>query len=340
MRARPGLPACLRLPVCLGLLIGLGLPPGAARADDERRLSGNLNGNLSGSLNADLSGKLVSTGSDTLGSLSSRWAEALGRRYPRLLMQVRAIGSGAAPTALIQGTADVGPMSRPMSPAEERAFVRRFGYGPTAVPVARDEIAVFVHRDNALERISVPQLDAVFSATRRCGYHRPIRDWRRLDGGADERIDAPARPLDAPARPISLYGRSATSGTYSFFRRRVLCRGDFAPDLNRLVGSSAVVRAVARDPRGVGYASAGYLNANVKRLRLLAADGVTEIALSRSLYLYINRRPRAALEGGLAAFLDLVLSAEGQREVRRSGYLPLSAARVARLRASLGFARD
>ena len=333
MRARPGLPACLRLPVCLGLLIGLGLPPGAARADDERRLSGNLNGNLSGSLNADLSGKLVSTGSDTLGSLSSRWAEALGRRYPGLLMQVRAIGSGAAPTALIQGTADVGPMSRPMSPAEERAFVRRFGYGPTAVPVARDEIAVFVHRDNALERISVPQLDAVFSATRRCGYHRPIRDWRRLDGGADERIDA-------PARPISLYGRSATSGTYSFFRSRVLCRGDFAPDLNRLVGSSAVVRAVARDPRGVGYASAGYLNANVKRLRLLAADGVTEIALSRRLYLYINRGPQAPLEGGLAAFLDLVLSAEGQRAVRRSGYLPLGAARVARLRESLGFAHD
>ena len=280
-----------------------------------------------------MSGKLVSTGSDTLGSLSSRWAKALGRRYPGLLMQVRAIGSGAAPTALIQGTADVGPMSRPMSPAEERAFVRRFGYGPTAVPVARDEIAVFVHRDNALERISVPQLDAVFSATRRCGYHRPIRDWRRLDGGADERIDA-------PARPISLYGRSATSGTYSFFRSRVLCRGDFAPDLNRLVGSSAVVRAVARDPRGVGYASAGYLNANVKRLRLLAADGATEIALSRSLYLYINRGPRAPLEGGLAAFLDLVLSAEGQREVRRSGYLPLSAARVARLRESLGLARD
>lgn len=331
MRARPGLPACLRLPVCLGLLICLGLPPGAARADDERRLSGNSNSRL----NADLSGKLVSTGSDTLGSLSSRWAQALGRRYPGLLMQVRAIGSGAAPTALIQGTADVGPMSRPMSPAEERAFVRRFGYGPTAVPVARDEIAVFVHRDNALERISVPQLDAVFSATRRCGYHRPIRDWRRLNGGADARIDAPARP-----RAISLYGRSATSGTYSFFRRRVLCRGDFAPDLNRLVGSAAVVRAVARDPRGVGYASAGYLNANVKRLRLLAADGVTEVALSRSLYLYINRRPRAALEGGLAAFLDLVLSAEGQREVRRSGYLPLSAARVARLRESLGFARD
>lgn len=329
MRARPGLPVCLRLPVCLGLLIGLGLSPGAARADNEPRLSGSLSGNL----NADLSGKLVSTGSDTLGSLSSRWAEALGRRYPGLLMQVRAIGSGAAPTALIQGTADVGPMSRPMSPAEERAFVRRFGYGPTAVPVARDEIAVFVHRDNALGRISVPQLDAVFSATRRCGYHRPIRDWRRLNGGADERIDA-------PARPISLYGRSATSGTYSFFRSRVLCRGDFAPDLNRLVGSSAVVRAVARDPRGVGYASAGYLNANVKRLRLLAADGVTEIALSRSLYLYINRGPQAPLEGGLAAFLDLVLSAEGQREVRRSGYLPLSAARVARLRESLGFARD
>lgn len=323
MRARPGLPIRLGPLACLGLLLGLGLPLAAARAENERRSS------------ADLNDKLVSIGSDTLGSLSSQWAEELRRRYPGLLMQVRAIGSGAAPTALIQGTADLGPMSRPMSLSEERAFVRRFGYGPTAVAVARDEIAVFVHRDNALAQIAVPRLDAVFSATRRCGYRRPIRDWRRLDGAADDLIEAPARP-----RPISLYGRSASSGTYSFFRRQVLCRGDFAPELNRLVGSSAVVRAVARDPLGVGYASAGYLNANVKRLRLLAADGVSEVALSRSLYVYINRRPQAPLGSGLAAFLDLVLSAEGQRAVRRSGYLPLSAARVARLRQSLGLSRD
>ncbi|WP_439100562.1 PstS family phosphate ABC transporter substrate-binding protein [Congregibacter sp.] len=275
-----------------------------------------------------LTGKLVSTGSDTMGSLTSIWAEMLTARYPQVSAQVRAIGSGAAPTALVQGTANIGPMSRPMSPDELSAFIRKYGYPPTAVPVAQDALAVFVHRDNPLDSITTAQLDAVFSATRRCGYPGAIRSWDALGLGA---------PWNQ--RVISAYGRSAASGTYSVFRRQVLCAGDFAIQLNRLVGSSAVVRAVAMDAYGIGYASAGFLNASVKRLRVLDSGGIDEAVLARRLFVYINRPPDAPVDPLIAAFMEVVLSTEGQREVARLGYAALPASELRGLRSSLGLTR-
>lgn len=274
-----------------------------------------------------LEGKLVSVGSDTLGSLTSLWAEMLSRRYPGVLVQVRAVGSAAAPTALIQGTADIGPMSRPMSSSELAAFAREYGYAPTAVAVARDELAVFVHRDNPLDTIAVHEVDAAFSSTRRCGAPSLISRWADLGltGTWGE-------------RPVSSYGRSTASGTYSVFRRQLLCGGDFSPRLNRLVGSAAVVHAVGLDRGAIGYASAGYLNANVRRLQVLAADGAP-LALSRRLYLYLNRPPGAPLEPVIAAFLNVVLSPEGQREVRKAGYTPLSSSMLGESRADLGLSR-
>ncbi len=275
-----------------------------------------------------LEGKLVSAGSDTLGSLSSFWAERLRQRYPRVLVQVRAIGSGAAPTALIQGTADLGPMSRPMAPVERQRFFQRYGYSPTAVPVAADEIAVFVHPDNPLTQIRLAELDALFSATRRCGFPRPLRDWRDLAAFDGTR-----------ARPISLYGRSTASGTHSIFRQKVMCGGDFAPSVNRLVGSSAIINAVAGDPNGIGYASAGYLDARVKALKIVDGSDGRELRLSRELLIYVNRPPAQALEELVAAYLDLALSAEGQGDVVRAGYQPLPRNVLSRLREDLGLDR-
>lgn len=276
-----------------------------------------------------LTGKLVNTGSDTLGTLNSVWAEMLMRRHPKLIVQIRAVGSGAAPPALIQGTADIGPMSRPMSLEERRAFYRRYGYAPTALQVAGDAVAVFVHRDNPLDSIRLEQLDAIFSITRRCGNGPPLLEWRALGltgAWADRRI--------------SMYGRTTASGTYSFFRKELLCGGDFSPYLNRLVGSSAVVRAVAGDRTGIGYASAGYINENVKRLRVLADDGIEEVDLSRGLFLYINRQKGVALDPVVAAFIDVALSDAGQREVVREGYLPISNSARESLRTRLDLPRE
>jgi len=272
-----------------------------------------------------LAGKLVSTGSDTLGSLTSIWAEMLTAKHPKVSMQVRAIGSGAAPTALIQGTADIGPMSRPMSPEEVTAFTRKYGYPPTPVPVAEDALAIFAHRDNPLDSMTSDQVDAIFSGTRRCGSTGAIREWGALG-------------LRYPwgRRAITVYGRSASSGTYSVFRRKMLCSGDFAVHLNRLVGSSAVVRAVAMDANGIGYASAGYVNASIKRLRIVESDSVAEAELSRRLFVYINRPPGKSLDALTAAFLATVFSAEGQREVTRLGYRALREPELRVLRAALG----
>jgi phosphate transport system substrate-binding protein len=277
---------------------------------------------------AALRGKLVSTGSDTLGALVSLWAQALMREHPELTVQVRAIGSSAAPTALLEGTADIGPMSRPMSDAERARFRARYGYAPTAIPVARDVLAVFVHRDNPLHSIDVRALDAVFSATRRCGAATPLRSWGEL--GLDQRWHR---------RPVARYGRTAASGTYGFFREQLLCGGDYAAGVNRLVGSAAVVRAVAGDIAGIGYASAGFLDSSVRRLRVLDSQG-GERALSRELYLYVNRPPGAALPASVSAFVAQALSDDGQRLVRLSGYAALAAADLRRLRAGLGLGAD
>ncbi|MEM1141664.1 MAG: PstS family phosphate ABC transporter substrate-binding protein [Pseudomonadota bacterium] len=281
----------------------------------------------SGSIVSDappLSGKLVSIGSDTLGSLSSLWAESLTATYPAVRVQVRAIGSAAAPTALLEGTADLGPMSRPMAAAETRAFYSRFGYQPTAITVARDELAVFVHRSNPIESLSLKSLDAVFSGTRLCGAKTSIDRWGQL-GLA--RVWA--------ERSVNLYGRTTASGTYSVFRSTVLCSGDFKARMSRLVGSSAIVRAVASDVYGIGFASAGYVNAGVKRVHVAATDESADQRMSRQLYIYINRPPGATLDPLLAAYLRLVLSDLGQSRVRSAGYQELPFAERQRQLSSL-----
>lgn len=262
-----------------------------------------------------LAGKLVITGSDTLGALSALWAQGLMRMHPGVTVQVRAIGSSAAPTALVEGISDIGPMSRPMTDAEEAYFIDRFGYAPTAIPVAVDALSVFVHRENPLRSLTVSTVDSLFSANRRCGGESAVGRWAELGltGPWEERY-------------VTLYGRDAASGTYGFFRQQLMCGGDFKASVNRLVGSAAVVRAVSRDRSAIGYASAGFLTDSVRALRIL--DGqAREKRLSRDLLLYVNQPPGKPPQPLVSAYLQQALGAEGQAMVRSAGYSPLSAAR-------------
>lgn len=272
---------------------------------------------------AESGGKLVSTGSDTLGALSALWAQGVMEAVPDVTVQVRAVGSSAAPIALIEGTAEIGPMSRPMTGTELERFRARYGYAPTAVPVAVDTLAVFVHRDNPLRSLTQRELDGIFSANHRCGGAPDSRRWRDLG------ITAPWG-----SRVISAYGRDAASGTYGFFRRELLCGGDYGVWVNRLVGSAAVVRAVGADVSAIGYASSGFLSDGVRKLRVVLEDG-SDINLSRDLLLYLNLEPNSMPRGLLRSYLRYALSAEGQALVRAAGYTPLTAERRVALQRTL-----
>lgn len=271
-----------------------------------------------------LSGSLTIVGSDTLSMLVLRWGDAFHAQHPGVSIQLQAPGSASAPVALLEGAADIGAMSRPMSDPEAARFRDRFGYAPTAIQVAHDAIAVFVHPDNPLTEITRQQLDAIYSSTRRCGSAVAIARWDAIE---------PAFTGDAP---ILATGRNNASGTNEFFRERALCGGEYQPGVVGWPGHGATVAAVAQNRNAIGYAGLGYLNGLVKPLAYARGDGTPAVPpvmanvmngdypLSRPLYLYVNRPPDRAPAPLPAAFLAYVLSDAAQAEVAEDGFLPLA----------------
>jgi phosphate transport system substrate-binding protein len=220
-------------------------------------------------------------------------------------------------------------MSRDWKPSEVDSFKAKHGYPPTVVPVAIDMLAVFVHRDNPLKSLTLQQVDAIFSKNRTGGATADIRTWGDL-GLEGEWKD----------KPISLYGRNASSGTYGYFKEFALFKGDFKPTVKEQPGSSAVVQAIASDKYAIGYSGIGYKTADVRALPLaphpdsaavepVAANAYSgDYPLARFLYLSVNRKPSAPLDPLRREFLRYVLSASGQGDVKKDGYLPLPAAVV------------
>ncbi len=273
-----------------------------------------------------ISGNLSSTGSDTLANLMTLWTEAFKKAYPNVNIQVQAAGSSTAPPALTEGTSNFGPMSRRMKDKEIESFEARHGYKPTEVRVAVDALAVYVHKDNPIESLSIPQVDAIFSVTRRCGATADINNWGQtgLSGGWAD-------------RPTQLYGRNSVSGTYGYFKQVALCSGDFKNTVNEQPGSASVVQAVASSLNGVGYSGIGYITSGVKAVAISEEAGAEAIPataeqvasgdypLARYLYLYVNKRPNTPLPPLEQEFLKLVLSKDGQEIVAKDGYIPVSA---------------
>jgi phosphate transport system substrate-binding protein len=272
-----------------------------------------------------VAGNLNSIGSDTLNNLMTFWAEGFRKQYPNLRIQIEGKGSSTAPPALISGTAQIGPMSRTMKDEELDAFEKQFGYKPTPIRVAVDALAVFVHKDNPLERATLTQMDAVFSKTRRCGAPAAIDSWGQLGLG-----DAWA------SRPLSLYGRNSASGTYGYFKKVALCKGDYRDSVKEQPGSASVVQGITEDLGGIGYSGIGYRTSGVKTLALAKSQGApygtTDPAdvyagrypLSRFLYLYVNKAPNRPPDPMVEQFLRYVLAREGQEIVVKDGYLPVS----------------
>lgn len=273
-----------------------------------------------------VTGNLSSIGSDTLNNLMTLWAEGFQRHYPGVRIQVEGKGSSTAPPALIHGTAQLGPMSRAMKATEIDAFEAKFGYKPMAIRVAVDALAVYVNKDNPIERLTLQQVDALFSKTRSCGFDRNLATWGDL-GLSGEWAN----------RPLSLYGRNSASGTYGFFKEIALCEGDFKDTVKEQPGSASVVQGITSDIAGIGYSGIGYLTSGVKPIALAKKEGGAygdtsteavlsgEYPLARFLYVYINRPATGDLDPLVREFVTFVVSREGQEVVVKDGYLPLPA---------------
>ncbi|HTU24617.1 MAG TPA: phosphate ABC transporter substrate-binding protein [Pirellulales bacterium] len=272
-----------------------------------------------------ITGRLKSVGSDTMNNLLALWSEGFRKLYPSVRIEIEGKGSGTAPPALIQGTTDFGPMSRDMNPDEIAQFTSTFGYPPAQLPVAIDMLAVFVHQDNPLESLTLEQLDALYSVGRKKGG-KEIRTWGDLGLGDDW-----------ANKPVSLYGRNPASGTYVYFKEHVLEKGDFKPTVKQLGGSSAVIQGVATDRYGIGYSGIGYKTADVKALSLARNKKTPPVPaesqfgydgtypLSRFLLLSINYKPKSELTPSTAEFIRFVYSREGQTDVIKEGFLPVTA---------------
>ena len=269
-----------------------------------------------------ISGNLSSVGSDTLNNLMTLWSEKFKQFYPNINIQVEGKGSSTAPPALISATAQLGPMSRAMKQKELDAFESKFGYKPTPVRVAVDALAVFVNKDNPIKGLNLKQVDSLFSKSRRRG-HKEVETWGDLGVTGNW-----------ASRPISAYGRNSASGTYGFFKKLVMKKGDYKDEVKEQPGSASVVQSVSVDPFSAGYSGIGYKTASVRALPL-AETGTNfvepsaqnalagEYPLARFLYIYVNKAPGKPLDPLTQEFVKMILSKEGQQVVVKGGYFPI-----------------
>jgi phosphate transport system substrate-binding protein len=272
-----------------------------------------------------VSGNVNSVGSDTMNNLMTLWSEAFLKMYPNVKVQVEGKGSSTAPPALIAGTSQFGPMSRAMRATEIDQFESKYGYKPTQLRTSYDALAVYVNKDNPVSKLTLAQVDSVFSKSRRRGG-KEITTWGQL-----------GLTGDWASRPISLYGRNSASGTYGFFKEHTLQNGDYKDSVKEQPGSASVVQGVTEDRYGMGYSGIGYKTSGVKAVPLVEADGKTvsdgnyedvksgKYPLARFLYIYINKGPGKPLDPVVKEFCKLVFSKEGQEVVVKDGYLPLPA---------------
>jgi phosphate transport system substrate-binding protein len=321
--------------VTAGIVMGFALTVGGVRANAADSGVGVEEGIPKYAAAQGVSGKLSAVGSDTLGDTFDQWFIAFHDMYPSVERSYDPKGSGAAPKALIDGTAVLGPMSREMKPDEIATFENKFGYKPTGIAVALDALAIFVNKDNPLEKLTLQQADAIFSSTRKSGAPADVTTWGQL-----------GLTGEWASRPINLYGRNSGSGTYVYFKEHVLAKGDYKATVKEAPGSSTVVNNLTTDRDGIGYSGIGYRTSGVKAVPIVGKDGAAydavaanvysnKYAISRALFVYVNRAPGKPLSPTVREFLNYVLSREGQEIVIKAGFVPLTSAMVKDYRAKV-----
>jgi phosphate transport system substrate-binding protein len=271
-----------------------------------------------------ISGNANSIDSDTMNNLMALWLEGYKKYYPLVNVQIEGKGSSTAPPALIEGTAQFGPMSRLMKANEVDAFEAKYGFEPTTIRTSLDALAIFVHKDNPMDCISLDAADAIFSKTRKRNFSKEAKVWGDLGlSGIWSN------------KPLSIYGRNSASGTYGFFKEHVLKKGDYKDQVKEQPGSASVFQGITEDKFGIGYSGIGYKTSGVKVLSLSGKEGeqcfdgsyrnVTngDYPLARYLFLNIVKHPNKPLDPLVKEFIKYILSNEGQEIVIKDGYLPL-----------------
>lgn len=273
-----------------------------------------------------VSGNLNSIGSDTMNNLMTLWAEEFKKFYPSVNVQVEGKGSSTAPPALIEGTAQLGPMSRPMKKEEIDKFEKKYGFKPTGIATAFDGLAVYVHKDNPIKGLTMQQIDAIFSKTRKGGAKEDVVTWGQL--GLDG---------EWKDKPISLYGRNSASGTYGFFKEHALFKGDYKDNVKEQPGSASVVQGVGTDKYAIGYSGIGYVTTDVRAVPIAQNEGDEFVGesyenvksgkypMSRFLYVYLAKNPAKDMDPLIKEFVKFILTYEGQQVVAKDGYMPLTA---------------
>jgi phosphate transport system substrate-binding protein len=279
-------------------------------------------------------------GADVMDEICLGWAKIYRKAYPRLSVTLDLRSSGSGAPGLISGMGDLAPVGREMLPAEEKAFVDKFGYEPFRVRVATGSVGslgktatsvIFVDKDNPIKGLSLPELDAIYSTTRKRG-HADIEKWGDL-GLTGEWKD----------RPVHKYGLKSPNGIEWFFKINVLEMGDYKHDIEFVHGRgfthafNVAAEDMAQHPGGITYALLANVTPNVKVVPLSERDGGPYLAptlanvyshkypLSRYVYIYVNRKPGTALQPKLKEFLKMVLSRQGQDVVAKEGvYIPLT----------------
>lgn len=330
-RPRPAWAALL----ALGLMAAVALE---ASVEGEKTLDQSLPGFVPG---PPLQGKLHSVGADTMDVITFGWIQMFRRAYPEMEVTMEARSSLTAAPALINGLAEIAPVAQEFPPSEKAIFQQKFGYPPLLIRVAGGSymtanrshaLAVYVHRDNPLRRLSLDQLDAIFSSSRKRG-HREVTTWGDL--GLEG---------EWASRPITLYSIRRPNGIVNYFQHRVLQEGEFKATVRERANSNdsgalaAVVASIAADPGGIGYAGFAHATPAVRSLALaekpegpfiagtLATVADHSYPLSRWIYIAVNRPPGQPLSPAVRAFLQLVLSRDGQAIVAQDvGFLPLPA---------------
>jgi phosphate transport system substrate-binding protein len=245
-------------------------------------------------------------GSDTLVRLGQRWAEEYMKKNPGVVIQVSGGGSGTGIAALLNGATDICEASRDMKEKEYKLAEKK-GIKPYRVSVALDGIAVFLNKANAVKELSFAQLKGIYTGA--------ITNWIEV-GGEDARI--------------ILYGRENNSGTYAFFKKKVLNKEDYSEYTQTLPGTASVVNAVAKDKNGIGYGGIAWAT-GVKFAAVRRADGDSAVLptmesvssgdypISRDLYWFFNGKPT----GELRKLVNWALSEEGQKVAEEMDYVPL-----------------